>query len=80
MLYKITYKLYYLQNWCKNTFHLQELHLLQNIFTNPIMYIHSQHPHLLGFDSNLIPNPHILVFQPYPRGFRIFGKIGKIRM
>ena len=37
-----------------------------NIFTNPIMYIHSQHPHLLGFDSNLISNPHILVFQLYP--------------
>ena len=37
-----------------------------NIFTNPIMHIHSQHPYLLGFDSNLIPNSHILVFQPYP--------------
>ena len=30
------------------------------------MHIHSQHPYLLGFDSNLVPNPHILVFQPYP--------------
>ena len=30
------------------------------------MYIHSQHPYLLGFDSNLVPNSHILVFQPYP--------------
>ena len=37
-----------------------------NIFQNPIMHIHSQHPYLLGFDSNLIPNSHILVFQPYP--------------
>ena len=37
-----------------------------NIFQNPIMHIHSQHPYLLGFDSNLVPNPHILVFQPYP--------------
>ena len=30
------------------------------------MDIHSQHPYLLGFDSNLIPNSNILVFQPYP--------------
>ena len=36
-----------------------------NVFTNPIMHIHSQHPYLLGFDSNLVPNSHILVFQPY---------------
>ena len=35
-------------------------------FKNPIMHIHSQHPYLLGFDSNLIPNSNILVFQPYP--------------
>ena len=25
-----------------------------------------QHPYLLGFDSSLIPNFNILVFQPYP--------------
>ena len=30
------------------------------------MHIHSQHPYLLGFDNNLVPNPNILVFQPYP--------------
>ena len=36
-----------------------------NIFKNPIMHIHSQHPYLLGFDSNLVPNSNILVFQPY---------------
>ena len=30
------------------------------------MDINSQHPYLLGFDSNLIPNFNILVFQPYP--------------
>ena len=35
-------------------------------FKNPIMHIHSQHPYLLGFDSNLVPNSNILVFQPYP--------------
>ena len=29
------------------------------------MDIHSQHPYLLGFDSNLIPNLNILVFQLY---------------
>ena len=33
---------------------------------NPTMYIHSQHPYLLGFDSNLVPNSNILVFQLYP--------------
>ena len=35
-------------------------------FKNPTMHIHSQHPYLLGFDSNLVPNLNILVFQPYP--------------
>ena len=29
------------------------------------MDIHSQHPYLLGFYSNLILNSNILVFQPY---------------
>ena len=33
---------------------------------NPTMHTHSQHPYLLGFDSNLVPNSNILVFQPYP--------------
>ena len=33
---------------------------------NLTMHIHSQHPYLLGFDSNLVPNSNILVFQPYP--------------
>ena len=28
--------------------------------------VNSQHPYLLGFDSNLVPNLNILVFQPYP--------------
>ena len=37
-----------------------------HIFNNPTMDINSQHPYLLGFDSNLIPNFNILVFQPYP--------------
>ena len=37
-----------------------------HIFNNPTIDINSQHPHLLGFDSNLIPNFNILVFQPYP--------------
>ena len=27
--------------------------------------MHSQHPYLLGFDSNLVPNSNILVFQLY---------------
>ena len=29
-------------------------------------YAYSQHPYLLGFDSNLVPNSNILVFQLYP--------------
>ena len=37
-----------------------------HIFNNPTMDIYSQHPYLLGFDINLIPNFNILVFQPYP--------------
>ena len=28
--------------------------------------LYSQHTYLLGFDSNLVPNFKILVFQPYP--------------
>ena len=35
-------------------------------FKNPTTDIHSQDPYLLGFDSNLVPNSNILVFQPYP--------------
>ena len=37
-----------------------------HFLNNPTMDIHSQHPYLLGFDSNLVPNFNILVFQPYP--------------
>ena len=35
-------------------------------FKNPTTDIHSQDPYLLGFDSNLVPNSNILVFQLYP--------------
>ena len=35
-------------------------------FNYPTININSQDPHLLGFDSNLVPNFNILVFQPYP--------------
>ena len=37
-----------------------------HIFNYPTININSQDPHLLGFDSNLIPNFNILVFQLYP--------------
>ena len=37
-----------------------------HIFNYPTININSQDPYLLGFDSNLIPNFNILVFQPYP--------------
>ena len=40
--------------------------LSAHFFNNMTIDINSQHPHLLGFDSNLIPNFNILVFQPYP--------------
>ena len=37
-----------------------------HIFNYPTIDVNSQHPYLLGFDSNLVPNFNILVFQPYP--------------
>ena len=37
-----------------------------HIFNYPTININSQDPYLLGFDSNLVPNFNILVFQPYP--------------
>ena len=43
-----------------------ETALSAKFFKNPVMHIHSQHPYLLGFDSNLAPNSNIPVFQPYP--------------
>ena len=36
-----------------------------HIFYHPTIDVNSQHPYLLGFDSNLIPNFNILLFQPY---------------
>ena len=35
------------------------------IFHYPTIDINSKHPHLLGLDSNLVPNFNILLFQPY---------------
>ena len=37
-----------------------------HIFNYLTININSQNPYLLGFDSNLVPNFNILVFQPYP--------------
>ena len=37
-----------------------------HIFNYPTIDINSQDPYLLGFDSNLVPNFNILLFQPYP--------------
>ena len=36
-----------------------------HIFYHLTININSQHPYLLGFDSNLVPNFNILLFQPY---------------
>ena len=36
-----------------------------HIFHHLTIDINSQHPHLLGFDSNLVLNSNILLFQPY---------------
>ena len=48
----------------------KHISLVKNAPTAHIFYyltidINSQHPHLLGFDSNLVPNFNILLFQPY---------------
>ena len=45
---------------------LAETTLTTHISNNPTIDTNSQHPYLLGFDSNLVPNFNILVFQPYP--------------
>ena len=37
-----------------------------HIFNNLTIDINSQHPYLLGFGSNLVPNFNILLFQLYP--------------
>ena len=37
-----------------------------HIFNHPTIDVNSQYPHLLGFDSNLVPNFNILLFQLYP--------------
>ena len=37
-----------------------------HIFNYPTIDVNSQHSYWLGFNSNLIPNLNILVFQPYP--------------
>ena len=50
----------------KTTFHVQKMHLLHTFFNYPTIDINSQHPYLLGFNSNLVPNFNIVVFQPYP--------------
>ena len=50
----------------KNHISCAENTLSVHIFNYPTMDIRSQHPYLLGFDSNLGPNSDILVFQPYP--------------
>ena len=49
----------------KTTFHVQKITLSVHICNYATRDIHSQHPYLLGFDSNLVPNSNILVFQPY---------------
>ena len=36
-----------------------------HIFYHPTIDVNSQHPYLLGFDSNLVPIFNILLFQPY---------------
>ena len=42
------------------------MHLLHTFLIIRAIDINSQHPYLLGFNSNLIPNFNILLFQPYP--------------
>ena len=40
----------------KNTFYMLKNAPTAHIFKHPIFGINSQHPYLLGFDSNLVPN------------------------
>ena len=52
-----------------------------HIFRHLIIGINSQHPHLLGFDSSLIPNSGISTISAISlRGFQIFGTIRDIHM
>ena len=52
-----------------------------HIFKHPIIGINSQHPHLLGFDSNLVPNSSSFIISAVSLGgFRIFGTIRDISM
>ena len=52
-----------------------------HIFKHLIIEINSQHPHLLGFNSNLIPNSGISIISAVSlQGFQIFGTIREIRM
>ena len=37
-----------------------------HIFNLPTIDVNSQDPYLLGFNSNVVPNFNILLFQPYP--------------
>ena len=49
---------------------------ITHILNNPVVVINSQHPHLLGFDSNLIPNVISFNFSAVTSGgFQIFGTI-----
>ena len=52
-----------------------------HIFKHPIIEINSQHPYLLGFDSNLIPNSSSFIISALSLGgFRIFGTIRDIHL
>ena len=50
----------------KTTFSCAENTPSAHILNYLTIDVNSQHSYLLGFDSNLIPNLNILVFQPYP--------------
>ena len=51
------------------------------ILMHPIIEINSQHPHLLGFDSNLIPNSSSFIISAVSLGgFQIFRTIRDICM
>ena len=52
-----------------------------HIFKHMIIAINSQHPNLLGFDSNLIPNSSSFIISAVSLGgFQIFGTIRDIRI
>ena len=67
------------QNRCKKYISDEEIAPTIHILKNVVVEINSQHPYLLGFNSNLIPNSsNFIISAISPQRFRVFGTIRKI--